>query len=132
MKVYQDIFTDEEIISDSFDINLLFDGACGEVASRYVAKGGVNVDIGKGNQFGGGGEEEEIDDKVEKVIDVVDAFRLNSTSFVKKDYMTYMKKYMKEVKEKLQVTNPGRVEAFQAGATEMVKWILKNFDEFEL
>lgn len=132
MKVYQDIFTDEEIVSDSFNIALVFDGVGGEVEAKYVVKGGENVDIGRGNGFGGGGEDEETDDKVEKVLDVVDAFRLNTTSFTKKDYMTYIKEYMKKVKAKLEETNPDRVKPFMTGAAEMVKWIIKTFDEFEL
>ena len=70
--------------------------------------------------------------QVQKVLDVVDAFRLNTTSFTKKDYMTYVKEYMKKVKAKLEEVNPERVQPFMAGATEMVKWIIKNFDEFEL
>lgn len=37
------------------------------------------------------GGEEELDDGEEKVNDVLDAGRLSSTSFGKKDYLTYLK-----------------------------------------
>lgn len=47
MKVYMEIFGGDEIISDSFEIKEVFNGTGGEVKSRMVAKGAVNVDIGK-------------------------------------------------------------------------------------
>ena len=46
MKVYQDIFSNEEIVSDSFTIVPLFGGVGGEVKSQYITKGGENIDIG--------------------------------------------------------------------------------------
>lgn len=46
MKVYMEIFGGDEIISDSFEIKEVFNGAGGEVQSRMVVKGAVNVDIG--------------------------------------------------------------------------------------
>lgn len=47
MKVYLEIFGGDEIISDSFEIKEVFNGAGGEVKSRFVTKGAVDVDIGK-------------------------------------------------------------------------------------
>ena len=47
MKVYYDIISNDEIISDSFKINPVFDGVGAEVVSHYVVKGAANVDIGK-------------------------------------------------------------------------------------
>lgn len=52
MKVYQDAFSSEEIVSDSFNIKLLFNETCGEVQANWTNKGDVNVDIGCGNAFG--------------------------------------------------------------------------------
>jgi hypothetical protein len=93
--VYQDIFSAEEIISDSFDIVPVFDGVGGEVKSKLVIKGGVNVDIGCGNAFGqkagGEGQEpeepiEEVEDKEEKVNNIIDAFKYQPTPFTKAEY----------------------------------------------
>ena len=48
MKVYYDIFTNEEIISDAFEITEVFDGIGGEVAARYQGEALVDVvDEGK-------------------------------------------------------------------------------------
>lgn len=89
LQVYVDAFSGEEIISDSFEINEVFDGVGGEVKSKIVVKGGVKVDIGCGDAFGkGGGEEGEegeggADDNDEKVNNIVDAFKYSETQFGK-------------------------------------------------
>lgn len=132
MKVYCDIFNDDELISDSFPMEMRFNDVLGEVRTSYRIKGaGGDVDIGRGNEFGGGGDDEAVDDQAEKVLDIVDNFHLQETSFGKSDYATYIKAYMKKVKAKLEETNPDRVKDFMAGAKEAVGWILKQFDEFQ-
>lgn len=96
----------------------------GEIKSKFIVKGGEAYDIGCGNAFGGAGEEEKADDSKEKVIDVVDAFKYQETSFDKKGYTDYIKSYMKRVKGHLDTTKPERSAAFMKGATEMCKWIM--------
>lgn len=54
MKLYSDIFSGTEVISDSYPSTEIFDGVAIEVKSRMVVKGEDNVDIGCGNAFGGG------------------------------------------------------------------------------
>jgi len=58
MKVYTELFTGTEIITDSFDFESMFDGALVKIKSSYINVGGENYDIGGGNHFGGGGEDE--------------------------------------------------------------------------
>jgi len=58
MKIYQDIFSGEEVISDSYKMEEIYDGVAIEVKGRMVVKGEANVDIGCGNAFGGAEEEE--------------------------------------------------------------------------
>ena len=60
MKLYICAFTGEEIISDSFNLELIFDDAGAEIKSKYIVKKEGEVDIGCGNAFGG--EEEKADD----------------------------------------------------------------------
>ena len=67
-----------------------------------------------------------------KVLDVIDAFRYQETTFGKGDYKTYIMGYMKKVKAHLEATKKERVEGFMKGAKEMVDWIFKNFDDFTL
>ena len=51
MKVYYDVLNDDELLSDSYKIELLFNGVGGEVKSRMVVKGGEDIDIGKKVSF---------------------------------------------------------------------------------
>lgn len=79
-------------MSDSFLIKLVFDGVGGEVDSKILVKGALNVNIGCGDAFGkGGGEEGEEGDNAgaagnegdEKVNNVLDAFKYQETQYSK-------------------------------------------------
>lgn len=72
-----------------------------------------------------------MDDQSYQVIDVVDSFRLEQTSFDKKSYLTYMKGYLKAIKAKLEDSKPDRVAAFEKGAQAYIKKVLENFGDFD-
>ena len=76
-------------------------------------------------------QEEALEDGATQVNSVVHSFRLQSTQFDKKSFLTYLKAYMKTVKEELQKTNPERVDAFEKGAQAYAKKIVANFKDFE-
>jgi len=63
MKIFSDIFSNEEIVSDSYTIKgeMCFNDAGCKVKSKKIVVGEDNVDIGCGNAFGGEGEEEKDD-----------------------------------------------------------------------
>jgi len=75
--------------------------------------------------------EEALDDGSTQVNNVVHSFRLQSTAFDKKTYLTYLKGYMKAVKAKLQEKNPDRVAAFETGAAAFAKKIVAGFKDYE-
>jgi hypothetical protein len=62
------------------------------------------------------------------VVDLIDAFRLQETSWDKKGFMGYIKGFMKKVAEKLSAE---RKEAFMAAAPAAVKELLAKFDELQ-
>ena len=93
-------------------------------------------------------QEEALEDGAQTVNDVVHSFRLQSTSFDKKSFLTYLKVrarplslaptdhslsqgYMKAVKAELQKSNPDRVEAFEKGAQAFAKKVVGNFKDWE-
>ncbi|KAF3308616.1 hypothetical protein TWF173_001076 [Orbilia oligospora] len=92
-------------------------------------KQGADVDIGA--NASAEEAEESVEDGMITVNNVVYSFRLQSTSFDKKSYLTYLKGYMKTVKAKLAETNPGRVEAFEKGAQAFAKKIVGGFKDYE-
>lgn len=135
MRIFQDIFTDEEFISDSYNIVLTYDGVIGEVKSRMVAKQDVDVDVGCGNAFGGQNEDDPDQGgqtggtPVFKVNDLIDAFGYQETSFDSAGFATYFKGYMKTLMANITDKNPDRLAAFKAGAAAFFKWAKENFDE---
>ncbi|KAL6921373.1 hypothetical protein ACHAPO_004922 [Fusarium lateritium] len=131
MLIYKDILNGDELISDSYDLKEV-DGIVYEADCAMIEEGNVNVDIGANASA----EEaaEDLDDTVVKVNNIVNSFRLQSTSFDKKSYLTYLKGYMKRVKAALQEKNASEdeVKAFETGASKFVKdKLLPNFKDFE-
>ena len=75
--------------------------------------------------------EEDFQDEVKMVNNVISAFHLEETAFTKKDFMTYIKTYMKRLKEHLEQNNPDRVKAFMSEIQVFVKDVLGRFDDFQ-
>jgi hypothetical protein len=120
---------DDELLSDSFG-KVEIDDVVYEVDCKMITKGPISVNTGA-NASAEGEDDEGVDDQSYQVIDVVDSFRLEQTSFDKKSYIACIKAYMKAVKAKLEESNPGRVATFEKGAQTYVKKILEKFDDFE-
>ncbi|WFD01419.1 hypothetical protein MOBT1_000082 [Malassezia obtusa] len=100
-----------------------------EVDAAMITVTESEVDIG------GNPSAEEAEDTVEasseKVINLVHSFSLQSTMFDKKSYLTYLKGYMKSIKQQLQESNPDRVPVFEKKAAEFAKKIVANFKDYE-
>ena len=130
MRVWKDIISGDEMITDAFTITTLYDDAALEAKARFVSKK-ENDDCGIAANTEEGEEEAAAgDDKTITVIDIVDALRLQEITLDKKGFMAYIKGYLKAVKEKLEASGKGaRVEAFQKGATALVKELVGKWDE---
>ncbi|KFA65410.1 hypothetical protein S40285_00483 [Stachybotrys chlorohalonatus IBT 40285] len=131
MIIFKDIITDDEIISDSYDLKLV-DDIVYEADCAMITEGGVEIDIGA--NASAEEADEALEDTAVKVNNIVHSFRLQSTSFDKKGYLTYLKGYMKAVKAALQERNAPAEEitAFEKGAQAYVKEkLLPNFKDFE-
>ncbi|CAH0479202.1 unnamed protein product [Peronospora belbahrii] len=105
MLVWQDIFTDDEVMSDSFKASPCKDMEGNEVPgmfqveSKTVSKGSDNIDIGCGDAFGG------FDTKAE--------------------LKTYLKSYFRKTMKHLKSTNAGdeALAQFKSDALEIVKFL---------
>jgi hypothetical protein len=101
------VFTGDEMFSICYPFTVV-DDIVFEVEGKLVSAGGaVDVDVGCGDAFGGGGDAEQLADAAETVINVVYSHRLVETSFAKSDFIKYIKAYMNRVKGYLRKTNPG-------------------------
>lgn len=97
-----------------------------EVQGKWVTLGDVEVNIGA--NASAEEPEEELESSAKKVVDIVDAFRLQETSWDKKGFMGYIKGFMKAVAEKLSAE---RKDKFMAEAPAAVKSLLGRFDELQ-
>ncbi|EFY87244.1 hypothetical protein J3459_016081 [Metarhizium acridum] len=131
MLIFKDLLTDDEIISDSYDLKEV-DGIVYEADCAMITEEAVNVDTGA--NASAEEADDALDDAAVKVNNIVHSFRLQSTSFDKKGYLAYLKGYMKAVKNALQERNASadEITAFEKGAQAYVKEkLLPNFKDFE-
>ena len=129
MLLYQDLLTGDELLSDSFPYKELFNGILWEVEGKWVIQGAVDVDIGANPSAEGGGEDEGVDDQAVKVVDIVDTFRLQEQpAFDKKQFMAYIKKYIKTLTAKLP---EDRQEHFKKNVEPAVKWLISKLSDLQ-
>ncbi|KAI0089285.1 translationally-controlled tumor protein [Irpex rosettiformis] len=128
MLLYEDVISGDEMFSDAFPIKEV-DGVAYEVdcAMIIIKEGGVDIGANPSAEEA----EEALEEGAQQVNNVVHSFRLQPTSFDKKAYLTYLKDYMKEVKKRLQESNPSEVEAFEKGAQAFAKKIVGGFKDYE-
>jgi hypothetical protein len=130
MKVFEDVFTGDELMTEGFAFTLDYEDAIMKVNSGYTTKDNVTVDVGCGNAFGGGEEETGDDANEEKVNNIQYNQGLTETQFSKGDFMTYMKDFLKKLKAHLEENNKDRVDGFMKGAQTFVKFVVSKFEDF--
>lgn len=130
MIIYTDIITDDELLSDAYDLKVV-DGVVIEADSAMInIKPGADVDIGA-NPSAEGGDDDAVEEGTETVNNIVYSFQLTPTSFDKKSFMVYLKDYFKKIKAQLNETDPSAVAEFEKGAQTYAKKVLGNFKDYE-
>ncbi|KAL9400811.1 hypothetical protein Peur_004660 [Populus x canadensis] len=131
MLVYQDLLSGDELLSDSFPYKEIENGILWEVEGKWVVQGALDVDIGANPSAEGGDEDEGVDDQTVKVVDIVDTFRLQEQpAFDKKQFVTYMKRFIKLLSEKLDDENKEHFKKNIEGATKFLLSKIKDFQFF--
>uniref|UniRef100_A0A8C4NB11 Translationally-controlled tumor protein homolog n=2 Tax=Eptatretus burgeri TaxID=7764 RepID=A0A8C4NB11_EPTBU len=133
MIIFKDIVSGDEMFSDIYKMIETDDGLCYEVeAKRITRTGKVDESVYGGNASAEGmGDEESSGDLTESGIDIVLNHNLQTMVFSKNNYKDYIKEYMRNLKKKLEATNPSRVDPFMSGAKLKVVKILANFKDYE-
>ncbi|KAJ7498876.1 translationally controlled tumor protein [Mycena latifolia] len=128
MLLYEDVITGDEMFSDAFPVKVV-DDIVFEVECAMITIKEGDVDIGANPSAEE--QEEALEEGAQQVNNVIHSFRLQSTVFDKKSFLTYLKSYMKAVKAKLSETHPDRVDAFEKGAAAFAKKLVANFKDYE-
>ncbi|XP_038576158.1 translationally-controlled tumor protein homolog [Micropterus salmoides] len=131
MIIYRCIICNDEMFSDAFKIKEHPSGIFYEVEGKTVTRTeGFDDSLISANASA-----EEVSEGTDSAsisgVDIVLNHKLQETAFDKKQYMTYMKEYVKAIKAKLQEDNPERVDGFVADVTPEVKKILANIKNYQ-
>ena len=110
------------MISDAFPTTESHDGYVIQAKSEMVTKDAIQLDIG---------DADEVDDKAEKVNNIVDGFQYVAVDLKKAAFMAYIKTYMQKLKAHLTEHNPDRVAGFEKAAKEVIGMMVKRFDDCE-
>ena len=90
MRVWVDLFSGDEMVSDSYKQTLIHNDACLEVQAKYTTKGSGNIAIASDDVISD-------DEGGETVINIVEAHKLQECTLSKKDFMALVKPYLKKV-----------------------------------
>ncbi|XP_053975016.1 translationally-controlled tumor protein homolog [Hylaeus anthracinus] len=131
MKIYKDIFTGDEMFSDTYKIKLI-DDVMYEVYGKLVSRKAGEIEIAG---FNPSAEEadEGTDESVETGVDVVLNHRLQETFAFgdKKSYTLYLKDYMKKLVARLEEKAPDQVEVFKTNTNKVMKDVLSRFKDLQ-
>merc|ERR1711902_260272 len=127
MKIFKDVFSGDELFSDTGPIKLV-DDCVYEVTGKHETRTEAEVQLEGSNASAEGADADEGADAAGAVsgIDIVLNHRLTETGFgSKKDYMVYLKDYMKKVVKYLEDNDrAGEVETFKKNINGVMKDLL--------
>ena len=136
MKIFKDVITGDEMLSDTFKMTIEYEEAIYKVPSKNRPKDDLgDVDVGCGDAFTKqeGEEEPSAPQGVEMVLDVVANSELKQVNMSKKEFMAYIKDYFKKIIAYLEENGKkDRVEGFKKGAQAFIKFIVPKYDDIEL
>jgi len=131
MRIYKDIFTGDEMFSDTYKIKLI-DDVLYEVYGKLVTRKQGDVQI---EGFNPSAEEasEGTDEAVESGVDIVLNHRLSETYAFgdKKSFTAYLKDYMKKLVQRLEEKSPDEVSVFKNNTNKVMKDILGRFKDLQ-
>ena len=136
MKIFKDVLTGDEMLSDTFQMTVEYEDAIYKVPSKNRPKDDLgDVDVGCGDAFTKqeGEEEPSAPQGVEMVLDVVANSELKQVNMSKKEFMAYIKDYFKKIIAYLEENGKkDRVDGFKKGAQAFIKFIVPKYDDIEL
>merc|ERR1712070_46122 len=95
MLVYNCIVSGSELLSDAHEAEELWGGTFLKVKGTYITIGGEE-DIDIGGNASAEEEAEGTDDNSQQVIDIINNFSLQPMEYSKKQYMSYIKPFLKK------------------------------------
>ncbi|CAG9840399.1 unnamed protein product [Diabrotica balteata] len=131
MRIYKDIFTGDEMFSDTYKMKLV-DEVVYEVYGKLIQRKQGDIQLDGANPSAEEADEG-TEDGVESGVDIVLNHRLCETYAFgdKKSYTAYLKDYMKKLVAKLEEKAPDQVDIFKSNMNKVMKDILGRFKELQ-
>merc|ERR1739848_232296 len=131
MKIYEDVFSGDEMFSDTYPIKLVHD-CLWEVTGKHISRTQDEIQLAGANASAEEADEG-TDTASESGVDVILNHRLVETGFgSKKDYTVYLKDYMKKVVKYLEDNNrAGEVDEFKKNINGVMKDLLGKFKDLQ-
>merc|ERR1712001_775737 len=132
MKIYKDVFSGDELFSDTYPIKLVED-CIYEVTGKHVSRKAGADFVLEGSNASAEEADEGTEEATESGVDPVLNHRLVETGFGKKaDYMNYLKDYMKRVVAYLESNDKkDQVEGFKKNINGVMKGLLGRFNDLQ-
>merc|ERR1712079_955108 len=132
MKIYKDVFSGDELFSDTYPIKLVED-CIYEVTGKHVSRKAGADFVLEGSNASAEEADEGTEEATESGVDLVLNHRLVETGFGKKaDYMNYLKDYMKRVVAYLESNNKAdQVDSFKKNINGVMKSLLGRFNALQ-
>eukprot|EP00092_Neocalanus_flemingeri_P008345 GFUD01008999.1.p1 GENE.GFUD01008999.1~~GFUD01008999.1.p1 ORF type:complete len:174 (-),score=68.08 GFUD01008999.1:253-774(-) len=130
MKIYKDVFSGDELFSDTYPMKLV-DGCMYEIYGKHITrKLGEDIQLA-GSNASAEEADEGTEEATESGVDLILNHRLVETGFNKKaDYMTYLKDYMKKIVKYLEDNNKAdQVDEFKKNINGVMKELLGKFKD---
>merc|ERR1711878_170598 len=133
MKIYKDVFSGDELFSDTYPMKLV-DDCVYEVYGKHISRTEGDIQLEGSNASAEGADGDEGGDaSTVSGVDLVLNHRLTETGFgSKKDYMVYLKDYMKKVVKYLEENDrAGEVDTFKKNINNVMKELLGKFKDLQ-
>ncbi|XP_025201289.1 translationally-controlled tumor protein homolog [Melanaphis sacchari] len=131
MKIFKDIFSGDEMFSDTYKFKLV-DGVLYEVYGKLITRKVGDVTLDGANPSAEEASEDN-DEAVESGVDVVLNHRLMETYAFpdKKSFTLYLKEYMKRLVDKMVENGSTEVDVFKTNINKVMKDLLTRFKDLQ-
>merc|ERR1711994_399601 len=131
MKIYEDVFTGDEMFSDTYPIKLV-ENCLWELTGKHISRTQDDIQL-EGSNASAEEADEGTDAASESGVDIVLNHRLVETGFgSKKDFTVYLKDYMKKVIAYLEENDmKDQVEGFKKNIQAVMGDLLKKFKDLQ-
>merc|ERR1712233_75592 len=133
MKIFKDVFSGDELFSDTYPIKLVED-VLYEVTGKHITRSQAEIQLEGSNASAEGADGDEgTESSSESGVDIILNHRLTETGFgSKKDYMVYLKDYMKKVVKYLEENDrTSEVDTFKKNINGVMKDLLGKFKDLQ-